>query len=92
MTFDQIEDIRRSGEPCVSLREATLSVGLPFVQCTRCKGSGFTSAMLLETPRLIEILAKAGCRDPVAIQYDRCPECGGSGGFVGDLGREEAVL
>jgi hypothetical protein len=81
-TLSQIDEVRRGEVPSLSLRRASLNVGLHFTQCARCKGCGYTSAMLLLTTHQIETLAAAGCGDPVPIQYERCPECRGDGGFI----------
>lgn len=47
MTLDQIEELRRGEKPSLSLRQAAMNVGLPFVGCSNCKGAGYTSAILL---------------------------------------------
>ena len=82
MTPDQIKEMRRGEKPSLSLQEAARGVGLGFVQCSVCRGNGYTSATLLATPRQIQILAKAGVDDPLPVQYERCTGCGGSGGFI----------
>lgn len=75
-TLDQIEEVRRGDEPSLSLRQAANNARLPFTQCKRCKGNGWTKATLLDTPKQIQ----AASGDEIHIQYDRCPDCDGTGG------------
>jgi Zn-finger nucleic acid-binding protein len=89
MTLDQIEayrEDRRNGElnpqPCPSLMQVARRTGLGFTQCPKCRGSGYTKATLLDTPKQIQIMAAHDPKGEVHIQYDRCPQCDGAGGFV----------
>lgn len=81
-TLDQIDEVRRGEEPSLSLRQAAGNVGLHFIQCKTCKGNGYTGTTLLASPRVVEALVAAGIDELVPIQYERCQDCQGSGGFV----------
>jgi DnaJ-class molecular chaperone len=82
MTFSQIEEIRAGQEPSLSLQQAASIVGLGFEQCSACQGRGWTKATLLTSPAAIFALAEACPDEPVAIQYDRCDQCRGEGGWI----------
>lgn len=81
-TYDQIEELRRGEKPSLSLRQAAKGVGIDFIQCDECRGSGYTKATLLTSPRALHILAELVPNELVPIQYERCTTCFGSGGFL----------
>jgi len=82
MTLDQIEELRRGERPSLSLEQAARNVRLPFHRCQECKGNGWTKATLILSPHALNVLAVHCPNEPLPIQYDRCPVCRGSGGFV----------
>lgn len=87
-TYAQIEDHRDSlsrggdGQPALSLQQAADNTGLPFEQCDKCKGRGYTKAMLLLSMAEIEALAKVNPNGEPPIQYVRCERCHGDGGWL----------
>jgi DnaJ-class molecular chaperone len=87
MTLDQIEELRAGHERSLSLRQAAANVGLPFEQCPDCKGNGYTKATMLLSTRAIMVLARECPKEPVPIQYERCPRCDGAGGWIKGRGR-----
>ena len=82
LTLDQIEEVRQGHEPSLSLKQAADNVGLPYEECETCKGRGYTKATLLVSMKAIQAIAQVCPDEPVPIQYERCPCCGGAGGWV----------
>jgi hypothetical protein len=81
-TLDQIEELRRGNAPGLTLQQAARKAGLPYQQCTECKGRGFTKATMLLSKKALDLMIRELPNDPPAIQYERCPRCGGAGGFT----------
>ena len=81
-TFNQIEEMRRGEKPSLSLQQAARGVGINFEQCPVCKGSGWTKATLLASPRALHAIAETCPNESVPIQYDRCDHCQGDGGWL----------
>jgi DnaJ-class molecular chaperone len=82
LTLDQIEDLRVAGSCALSLQQAAEKSGTPFRRCEECRGRGFTKATLLLSAPEMRTLSTAYPDANPAIQYERCPHCSGSGGFV----------
>lgn len=62
--------------------QAARKVGLPTIQCDRCRGAGYLRATLNMSIQAIYILAKAGLKEPLPISYDECPKCQGQGALI----------
>jgi DnaJ-class molecular chaperone len=98
MTLDQIEECREHLQKTghwptqwemehlisVSLMQAARGSGMKFRQCETCRGNGFTKMTLLMSARALTVLARECPDEPVPIQYDKCPVCEGTGGFVSE--------
>ena len=98
LTFDQIEEAREEARRLgrqltpwdfehtisLSLAQAARRVGLPFEQCGKCNGAGYTRATLLGSLKAHRVLAEHCPDEPVSdsIQYDKCPDCDGVGGWL----------
>ena len=88
LTFTQIEDARDSmrcggdGKPMLSLQQAAANVGLAFKQCPKCRGCGYIKVTLLVSMEGIEALAKVNPNREPPVQYDRCENCQGDGGWL----------
>ena len=69
-----------------SLQEAAATAHMTFVQCERCRGAGYTQAVMTLSRKVMAVMIEHAPDEPVtfSIRYERCPVCDGAGGHIHD--------